>query len=79
MKTWKCPAAPVPTEETAKITAAAISSFFRPNRSLSTPDPSAPNRQPTKAQLVAQLLDQDDCKSKKETKNGLAPPMTTQS
>ena len=39
MKTWNWLAAPVPIEETAKITAAAISSFFRPNRSLSTPDP----------------------------------------
>ena len=48
------PAQPVSTDDPAKSSAAAISSFFRPNRSLSAPVTSEPIRQPTSAHEFAQ-------------------------
>src|ERR1035441_3347156 len=44
---------PVRMEETAKRSAAAISIFFRPMRSLSAPEIMDPSRQPSRAQLFA--------------------------
>ena len=45
---------PVPIELTVNSKAAAISSRFRPNRSLKIPEVTAPNRQPMRALLMAQ-------------------------
>ena len=75
----KAGAQPVSTDETANSRAAATSSRLRPNLSLRPPVRTAPARQPSRAQLFAQprraLLD----KPKKGSKNGFAPPITTQS
>ncbi len=48
------PASPVATEDTAKSSADRINSRFRPKRSLSAPESSAPSRQPSSALLLAQ-------------------------
>jgi hypothetical protein len=49
----------VPIEDSVNVTAAAMSSFFRPRRSLSAPETAAPNRQPTRAQLIAQPISKE--------------------
>ena len=77
--TAKEPAHPVSTDETAKRSAAARSSFLRPNRSLSAPVTSEPTRQPSSAQVFAHPISAAVVRSKHLSKNGFAPPMTTQS
>ena len=47
---------PVSREETAKSTAARMSSFLRPKRSLMAPETMEPIKQPTRAQLMAQPM-----------------------
>src|ERR1017187_7356318 len=47
---------PVRTEEIAKRSAAAISIFFRPMRSLSAPEVIDPSKHPSSAQLLAQPI-----------------------
>ena len=49
-------AQPVSVEETAKRKPARIKSFLRPYLSLRPPEISAPARQPSRAQLLAQPL-----------------------
>jgi hypothetical protein len=73
------PAHPVSTDETAKRSAAASKSDFRPNRSLSAPVTSDPIRQPSSAQELAHPTSAAVVRSKLFSKNGFAPPMTTQS
>ena len=52
-KVEKWPAQPVRTELTANKTAARISSFFLPKRSLMAPETTEPTRHPIRAQLFA--------------------------
>src|SRR5690349_21619329 len=56
MNSLKRPAQPVSTEEMAKRKAEKISSFLRPNLSLTAPASRDPARQPSKAQLLAHPL-----------------------
>ena len=56
MKTVKLPASALPSDVTAKITAAMTSNRFRPNLSLNAPATNAPTRQPMSAQLFAQPI-----------------------
>ena len=56
MKMEKFSASALPSEVTAKIIAARISNFFRPNLSLNAPATSAPTKQPMSAQLLAQPI-----------------------
>ena len=78
-KMAKLGARALPSEVTAKRIAHRLSKRLRPNRSLSAPASSAPTRQPNRAQLLAQPLTSSSVSSKYRSKNGLAPPMTTQS
>ncbi len=73
------PAHPVSTDDPAKISAAASSSFFRPKRSLNAPVPSEPMRQPTSAHEFAHPTSAAVVRPKLLSKNGFAPPTTTQS
>ena len=74
-----------PSDVTTKIMAEIVSSHLRPNRSLKAPAPMAPNKHPTSAQLLAQPerklshIDSAAWISKNGSKNGFAPPITTQS
>ena len=72
-------AQPVRIDETANRRAAASSSLLRPSLSLSPPVTSDPSRQPTRAQLLAQPTSPSVSSWKYFSKNGLAPPITTQS
>ncbi len=78
-KMVKSGASAFPIEVPAKRKAEKISSRLRPNLSLIAPATSAPTRQPMSAQLFAH----PDCAAlvrwKYLSKNGFAPPMTTQS
>ncbi len=73
------PAHPVSTDDSAKSSAAARSSFFRPNRSLNAPVASEPIRQPASAHEFAHPISAAVVRPKLFSKNGFAPPMTTQS
>ena len=73
------PAHPVSTDEAAKRRAAARRSLLRPNRSLSAPVTSEPSRQPRSAQEFAHPISAAVVRPKLFSKNGFAPPMTTQS
>ena len=73
------PAQPVSTDDTANSSAAATSSFFRPKRSLSAPVIIEPTRQPTSAHEFAHPISNALVRSKHFSKNGFAPPITTQS
>ena len=73
------PAQPVSTDDAANSSAAASSSFFRPKRSLSAPVTSEPTRQPTSAHEFAHPTSAAVVRPKLFSKNGFAPPMTTQS
>ena len=75
----KLGAQPVRADETANKAAETSSNFFRPNLSLSPPETTEPNRQPTSAQLLAQPLACWLARWKYFSKNGFAPPTTTQS
>jgi len=75
----KLEAQPVKMEDKANSSAAAMSRRLRPNRSLRPPERTAPARQPRRAQLLAQPLSDSRVRLKNGSKNGLAPPMTTQS
>ena len=75
----KVDAHPVRTDETANSSAETSRSFLRPNLSLAPPAISEPSRQPSKAQPLAQPTRASLSSSKYFSKNGLAPPMTTQS
>ena len=77
--TVKVCASAMPMEVTANNSAASASSRFRPCRSLNAPAPSAPNKQPISAQLFAQPDNAALWRSKYRSKNGFAPPITTQS
>jgi len=80
MKTVNVSARPLPIEVMAKRAAEAISRRLRPKRSLNTPQASAPARQPISAQLLAQPESAALVSMwKNRSKNGLAPPTTTQS
>jgi len=72
-------AQPVSTDDTAKSSAERISSRLRPKRSLTAPTNTAPARQPSSAQLLAQPRASSLTRRKNGSKNGFAPPMTTQS
>ena len=63
-KTRYVPAMPVPSAEMVNRIAANRSSRFRPKRSLSAPEITAPSRQPTRAQLFAQPTSKDEVKLK---------------
>ena len=77
---WNEPASAVPTAEPTKNSPAAISSRFRPSLSLKRPESTAPIMHPTSALLIAQPTSAAFSSSPKwRMKNGLAPPMTTQS
>ncbi len=52
----KAGAHPVSTLETAKRNAERMSTFLRPQRSLSRPEAMEPARQPSRAQLLAQPM-----------------------
>ena len=73
------PAQPVSTDDPANSSAAAMSSFFRPKRSLSAPVIIAPTRQPTSAHEFAHPISNALVRPKLFSKNGFAPPITTQS
>ena len=53
-KALKFAASPVPSDETAKTSAASVNSRFLPKRLLKPPEETAPTRQPISAQLMAQ-------------------------
>ena len=79
MKALKDWARALPMEVTAKRSAERMRSRFLPKRSLRPPAATAPTRQPIRAQLFAQPTRCGSCSWKKLSKNGFAPPMTTQS
>ncbi|MBP1636267.1 MAG: hypothetical protein H6Q10_2841 [Acidobacteria bacterium] len=73
------PAHPVSTDEPAKSSAEATSSRLRPKRSQRAPVASDPARQPTSAHEFAHPTWAAVVRPKLFSKNGFAPPMTTQS
>src|SRR5579863_9204367 len=78
-KALKLNAQPVRRDDAAKSMADRMSSFLRPYLSLSAPEKREPRRHPSNAQLFAHPSVAPLESWKYFSKNGLAPPMTTQS
>ena len=78
-KALKLNAQPVKSDETANRIADRINNLLRPNLSLSAPEMREPSRHPSNAQLFAQPAVPALESWKYFSKNGFAPPITTQS